>query len=304
MAGNQPRNHDHGSARWTPTQHARNGEVDVAVRPPRGFGRRCPCCSIMGLGTSRFWWPSRPGAGVRGPRGSPWPATTSATPASRPGCPTPPGRNPFTALFGRKGGAYTAEDMTDDAIAVMDELGWSAPHSSAHSLGGVCAAHRPATPRPGAQPSCPPRRCRATSPALGSRATCASACWRSSRGPGSPRAARATFRRSSRSPAGSPRPPTRSTNTPSREWIEREADSGPRDTKAQSRQIGAQWHGPALSDPAQADARPARRGRPAAARQGRQGHRQRRRRRPAGHVPRRRSRHPGPAVARRRTGGA
>ncbi len=32
-----------------------------------------------------------------------------------------------------------------------------------------------------------------------------------------------------------------------REWIERQVDSGPRDTKAQSRQIGAQWHGPKLS---------------------------------------------------------
>jgi pimeloyl-ACP methyl ester carboxylesterase len=31
-----------------------------------------------------------------------------------------------------------------------------------------------------------------------------------------------------------------------REWVEREVDSGPRDTKAQSRQIGAQWHGPRL----------------------------------------------------------
>jgi pimeloyl-ACP methyl ester carboxylesterase len=31
-----------------------------------------------------------------------------------------------------------------------------------------------------------------------------------------------------------------------REWIEREADSGPRDTEAQSRQAGAAWHGPKL----------------------------------------------------------
>ena len=33
-----------------------------------------------------------------------------------------------------------------------------------------------------------------------------------------------------------------------REWIEREADSGPRDTKAQSRQVGAPWHGPKLRE--------------------------------------------------------
>jgi pimeloyl-ACP methyl ester carboxylesterase len=33
-----------------------------------------------------------------------------------------------------------------------------------------------------------------------------------------------------------------------REWIEREVDSGPRDTKAQSRQVGAPWHGPKLGE--------------------------------------------------------
>ena len=33
-----------------------------------------------------------------------------------------------------------------------------------------------------------------------------------------------------------------------REWIEREVDAGPRDTKAQSRQVGAPWHGPKLRE--------------------------------------------------------
>lgn len=33
-----------------------------------------------------------------------------------------------------------------------------------------------------------------------------------------------------------------------RGWIELQVDSGPRDTKAQSRQIGAQWHGPKLAE--------------------------------------------------------
>ena len=47
--------------------------------------------------------------------------------------------------------------------------------------------------------------------------------------------------------------------TATREWIEREVDSGPRDTKAQSRQAGARWHGPKLARAAQADPGPARR---------------------------------------------
>ena len=33
-----------------------------------------------------------------------------------------------------------------------------------------------------------------------------------------------------------------------REWIERDIDSGPRDTRAQSRQVGAAWHGPKLRE--------------------------------------------------------
>jgi pimeloyl-ACP methyl ester carboxylesterase len=36
--------------------------------------------------------------------------------------------------------------------------------------------------------------------------------------------------------------------TATREWIEREVDSGPRDTRAQSRQAGAGWHGPKLRE--------------------------------------------------------
>ncbi|MGN6791987.1 MAG: alpha/beta fold hydrolase, partial [Streptosporangiaceae bacterium] len=33
-----------------------------------------------------------------------------------------------------------------------------------------------------------------------------------------------------------------------REWIERQVGSGPRDTEAQSRQVGAPWHGPKLRE--------------------------------------------------------
>lgn len=46
--------------------------------------------------------------------------------------------NPFAALFGKKGDAYTAEDMTDDAIAVLDALGWQRALFG-HSMGGTMA---------------------------------------------------------------------------------------------------------------------------------------------------------------------
>ncbi|MCK0090578.1 alpha/beta fold hydrolase [Rhodococcus sp. F64268] len=53
--------------------------------------------------------------------------------------PPTPTRNPITALLGRRGGAYTAEDMADDAAAVLDELGWGSAHLLGVSLGGAVA---------------------------------------------------------------------------------------------------------------------------------------------------------------------
>ena len=52
--------------------------------------------------------------------------------------PLRPGRtpNPWKALLGRVPPAYTARDMLDDALAVMDAVGWS----SAHVMGGSMGA--------------------------------------------------------------------------------------------------------------------------------------------------------------------
>ena len=44
--------------------------------------------------------------------------------------------NPFLALLGRPTPSYTTLDMLDDAIAVMDALGWK----SAHVMGGSMGA--------------------------------------------------------------------------------------------------------------------------------------------------------------------
>jgi pimeloyl-ACP methyl ester carboxylesterase len=46
--------------------------------------------------------------------------------------------NPFAALA-RKRGAYSCEDMTDDAVAVLDALGWERAHIFGASLGGIIA---------------------------------------------------------------------------------------------------------------------------------------------------------------------
>jgi pimeloyl-ACP methyl ester carboxylesterase len=49
------------------------------------------------------------------------------------------GGNPIVAQFRRASTAYTAEDMTDDAIAVLDAVGWDSAHVYGQSLGGVLA---------------------------------------------------------------------------------------------------------------------------------------------------------------------
>jgi pimeloyl-ACP methyl ester carboxylesterase len=157
------------------------------------------------------------------------------------------GSNPFAAVA-RKRGVYSSEDMTDDAVAVLDALGWERAHIFGASLGGVIA-----------------QRIALRHPDRVLSVVSASAMPSDVSGIGGGRyvrfgllakLARAKF------PAGregdiqlslmvarevaSPAYPF--DETAAREWIEREVDSGPRDRKAQSRQAGAPWHGPKLRE--------------------------------------------------------
>ena len=76
--------------------------------------------------------------------------------------------SPLAAMLRRSSLAYTAEDMTDDAVAVMDALGWESGHLFGHSMGGQ-VAQRTAVRHPGrCARSHPPPRCPATSANLGS----------------------------------------------------------------------------------------------------------------------------------------
>jgi len=45
--------------------------------------------------------------------------------------------HPVVALFRRRPAVYTGEDMTDDAIAVLDAIGWDSAHVYGHSMGGL-----------------------------------------------------------------------------------------------------------------------------------------------------------------------
>lgn len=48
-------------------------------------------------------------------------------------------QSPFRGLIGGGAPAYTAEDMTDDAVAVMDAVGWGSAHVFGLSMGGLLA---------------------------------------------------------------------------------------------------------------------------------------------------------------------
>ncbi len=230
---------------WTPTQYAHNGSVDLAFDRLAGAEGE-PLLLVMGLAVSRFWWPAGLGQELAG-LGFAVARYDQRDAGQSTRMPDTGGTNPFAALA-RKRSAYTAEDMTDDAVAVLDALGWERAHIFGASLGGLIA-----------------QRIALRHPDRVLTVTSVSAVPSDVSGIGVGRYIRfgllAKLART-RFPEGrdgdiqlslmlargvaSPAYPF--DEAAAREWIEREVDSGPRDQKAQSRQVGASWHGARLRD--------------------------------------------------------
>ncbi|XVU28440.1 alpha/beta fold hydrolase [Actinoplanes sp. CA-054009] len=229
---------------------ARNGEVLLAVDDLGGAGGD-PLLLLMGLGVSRFYWPggliaALIGAGfhVASFDGRDAGGSTRFDDA--------PARNPVTALLRRRPPAYTAEDMTDDAVAVLDALGWPRAHLFGVSQGGL-VAQRTALRHPG-------RVLTLTSYAAVPSDVRGAAVFRYIHLPFLARLARMShptgrdgdialgldLLRALASPAYPFDEPD------ARRRVERELDaglpSGVRDSRAQARQTAATWHGPRLSE--------------------------------------------------------
>ncbi len=119
------------------SRFALNGSVRLAY-DDLGPAGADPLLMIMGLGASRFWWPQgligclqergfRPAVVDLRDSGE----STHVARAST--------ASPARTRFRRRQAAYRAEDLVDDAAAVLDALEWPAAHLFGLSFGGVVA---------------------------------------------------------------------------------------------------------------------------------------------------------------------
>lgn len=122
------------------TEYTRNGRMRIAFEDLGGLGGE-PLLLAMGLAASRFWWPPALIDALieRGFHVVAYDQRDSGESEHAPDV----GGNPITALFRKNPAAYTSEDMVDDAIAVMDTVGWETAHVFGHSLGGLIAQRLP-----------------------------------------------------------------------------------------------------------------------------------------------------------------
>ena len=119
------------------TQYANSHGVLIAYEELGGSGGD-PLLLVMGLGTSRFWWPDglvdefvRHGFHVAA-----YDQRDAGESAHFPGEQV---GSPLKTLLSRPTPAYRAEDLADDAAAVLDALGWQRAHLFGHSMGGLVA---------------------------------------------------------------------------------------------------------------------------------------------------------------------
>lgn len=231
---------------WSPTTYARNGEVELAYDR---LGQRggTPLLLMMGLAISRFWWPdglcrafADEGFDVVRFDQRDTGASTRFSGTVR--------RAYWRMLFGPGNGSYPAEDLADDAAAVLDAVGWDRAVLFGHSLGGV-VAQRVALRHPDrvlglVTCDAPP------SDAVGYRAlrylrfglVARNVARRYPEGRDGDIAASLAIAKGMASPANP------CDEAAARERIERGLESGPRDMAGIGRQLHARWHGPRLRE--------------------------------------------------------
>ncbi|MCX4725708.1 alpha/beta fold hydrolase [Streptomyces sp. NBC_01306] len=227
---------------------AYNDGIRIAFEDLGGAGGD-PLLLVMGLGTSRFWWPD----GLvdelvhRGFQVVAYDQRDAGQSTHLPARRVGP---PVAALLRPTPPAYSGEDLADDAVAVLDALGWERAHLFGHSMGGL-VAQRVAIRHPERV------RTLATSSAVPSdvkglsvlRYVRLAPLVRFARlhYPETPQGDMALAVAVARILAA---PGRRIDESDVREFVDKEAAhqiAGFRDQKAQSRQVGAKWHGGPLA---------------------------------------------------------
>jgi len=228
------------------TRYARNGGAQIAFENLGGAGGD-PLLLVMGMAVSRFWWPPDLVAELvrHGFHVIAYDQRDSGQSTRFPG---KEAGGPVVAVLRRRSPAYTAEDMADDAIAVMDAVGWESAHLLGHSMGGQLA-QRIALRHRGRVRS-------VTSSASLSSDTGSLTAARYIRLGTVARLSRLRFPDGREGDIALAIEMSRLIASPAypadepviRQMAERDEVSGVRDTDAQSRQAGAKWHGGKLRD--------------------------------------------------------
>ena len=120
------------------TQYAHNKDVTIAYETFGDLATSEPLLLITGLDFQMTWWPDafceqlvgRGFAVVRFDNRDSGLSTKFGSEKKD---------NPFLALLGRTKPSYTTVDMLDDAIAVMDEVGWKSANVMGVSMGAALA---------------------------------------------------------------------------------------------------------------------------------------------------------------------
>jgi pimeloyl-ACP methyl ester carboxylesterase len=119
-------------------KYARNGDVSIAYETFGDLSSGVPLLTVMGLDFQMVWWPDAFCA-MLADRGFAVARFDNRDTGLSTHFPSNQRGSPWRALLGGIKPAYTTLDMLDDALAVMDALGWESANVMGGSMGGALA---------------------------------------------------------------------------------------------------------------------------------------------------------------------